>query len=124
MANISDETIGANIQRFRGSISQKEMAARMRDAGWKWSQATVWSVEKGERPLRLAEAVDLGDILQVPFVALLLSDRGNAVDRAMNDFVDAGHELGSTIKKFYVTQAALARAVEIARENGEDLGYI
>ncbi len=35
----------------------------MRSRGWKWSQATMWSVERGERPLRLTEAKDLVAIL-------------------------------------------------------------
>ncbi|MDB5338703.1 MAG: hypothetical protein JWN70_4322 [Planctomycetaceae bacterium] len=60
---ISDEQIGANVARARGTLSQKELAQRMRSLGWKWSQATVWSIEKGERPLRLAESEDLAAVL-------------------------------------------------------------
>lgn len=63
--SVSDEQIGRNLTRARGEMSQKELADRMREYGWKWSQATVWSVEKGERPLRLAEAEDLASILEV-----------------------------------------------------------
>jgi hypothetical protein len=37
-------------------MSQKELAESMRSLGFRWSQATVWSIEKGERPLRLIEA--------------------------------------------------------------------
>jgi hypothetical protein len=58
-----DQVIGANIQRLRGSQSQQDIADAMRERGHKWSQATVWSVEKGERAVRLAEAADLGEIL-------------------------------------------------------------
>lgn len=45
----------------------------MRDMGWKWSQATVWSVESGKRPLRLAEAQDVASILEVPLDRLTSS---------------------------------------------------
>lgn len=38
-------------------LSQQELADKMRAAGFKWSQATVWSVESGERPLRISEAI-------------------------------------------------------------------
>jgi transcriptional regulator with XRE-family HTH domain len=58
-----DKTIGQNLLRLRGERSQKELADAMRARGFKWSQATVWSIEKGERPLRLAEAEALGTVL-------------------------------------------------------------
>ena len=58
-----DILIGKNLTTLRGSVSQQELAALMRDRNHKWSQATVWSVEKGERPLRLHEAVDLASVL-------------------------------------------------------------
>lgn len=37
----------------------------MRERGHRWSQATVWNVERGERPLRLSEANSLAEILEV-----------------------------------------------------------
>lgn len=44
-------------------MSQDALAEKMRSLGHKWSKATVWSVEKGERPLKLSEAMDLCTIL-------------------------------------------------------------
>ena len=46
-------------------MSQQALGDAMRELGHKWSQATVWSVEKGERPLRFAEAADLAAQLDV-----------------------------------------------------------
>lgn len=63
---------------MRGELSQSALADRMRERGWKWSQATVWSVEQGERPLRLAEAVDLAEVLGGRVPELLGSERANA----------------------------------------------
>lgn len=54
-----DEQIGFNVKSLRGEISQEELAKRMRECGYKWSKATVWAIEKGERPLKLTEARDL-----------------------------------------------------------------
>jgi hypothetical protein len=62
---INDKQIGQNVARARGDMSQKELALAMRARGHKWSQATVWNVERGERPLRLSEASALSDILRV-----------------------------------------------------------
>lgn len=58
-----DEQIGRNLVHLRGERPQTEIAEAMRERGYKWSQATVWAVEKGERPLRLTEADDLSQIL-------------------------------------------------------------
>lgn len=51
-------------------MSQKELANRMRKHGFKWSQATVWAIEKGERPLRLTESMSLGEIFGIDGHAL------------------------------------------------------
>jgi len=58
-----DEEIGRAVVALRGDRSQQALANAMRERGWKWSQATVWSIETGERPLRLAEAEDLASVL-------------------------------------------------------------
>lgn len=60
-----DERVGQAVVALRGEAPQSLIAHEMRRRGWKWSQATVWSVEKGERPLRLLEASDLAEILGV-----------------------------------------------------------
>lgn len=54
-------------------MTQQALADVMKARGWKWSQATVWSIEKGERPLRLAEAVDLVDVLDLEGVKELIT---------------------------------------------------
>ncbi|WP_419775703.1 helix-turn-helix domain-containing protein [Microbacterium oxydans] len=46
--------------REAAGMSQMDLAKAMRDRGWKWSQATVWSIERGDRPLRWSEGVDMG----------------------------------------------------------------
>ena len=78
MATEQDIQIGLNVAVARSShpnhgqpMTQQALAAGMRERGHKWSQATVWSVEKGDRPLRLAEADSLAQMLEVPLVALL-----------------------------------------------------
>lgn len=67
----SDETIGKNVLRARGMTTQTDVAERMRKLGYKWSQSTVWAVEKGERALKLAEAQDLAIVLGVSVLELV-----------------------------------------------------
>src|SRR5699024_11486957 len=57
-----DQRVGRNIMKFRGDKSQQALAERMRDKGFKWSQATVWATEKGDRPIRLSEVIVLSEI--------------------------------------------------------------
>ncbi|WP_294981724.1 helix-turn-helix domain-containing protein [uncultured Microbacterium sp.] len=78
-----DELIGRNLARLRMNSSpaeevggarewsQTELANRMRELGHKWTQPTVVAVEKGERPLRMSEAIDAARILGVDLYDLV-----------------------------------------------------
>jgi transcriptional regulator with XRE-family HTH domain len=66
-----DGLFGAALTVLRGGRSQKALADDMRLKGHKWSQATVWSVEKGERRLLLSEAEDLASVLGCDVADLL-----------------------------------------------------
>ncbi|MEV0951715.1 helix-turn-helix transcriptional regulator [Promicromonospora sp. NPDC050249] len=70
-ADERDVHVGQNLTKHRGIRSQKALADWMRMRGWKWSQATVWSIEKGERPLKFVEAVDLAEALDIRIEDLL-----------------------------------------------------
>lgn len=60
----ADVAIGKNLVILRGDMSQADLASKMRaEKGHPWSQATVWNIEKGDRPLRLTEAKDLSELL-------------------------------------------------------------
>ncbi len=62
----SDEQIGQAVAAAREGcdVPQKVLAAHMTARGFKWSQATVSSIEKGTRPLRLNEAQHLGELIE------------------------------------------------------------
>lgn len=99
-----ERAVGANVLALRdlAGVSQQALAQRMRDMGHKWSQATVWAVEKGERALRFSEAQDLVRALDEPLWKLELPTRAlqaasqagrvqaraAAVVRAVFDFID------------------------------------
>lgn len=71
-ADEMNDRIGANLADMRrwSEMTQKELADEMRPLGHKWSQATVWAIEKGERPLRLVEALDAARVLDAYVNAL------------------------------------------------------
>lgn len=73
MANSVNEQIGANLTQYRGEMSQVALAEKMTALGHSWAQATVWSIEKGKRPLKLNEAMDLANLLKISVVDLATS---------------------------------------------------
>ena len=112
-----DALIGRNVTRLRGDRPQKDLADAMRERGHKWSQATVWSVEKGERPLRLTEADDLVEVLGHPFVRLSAPDsetlgwamlRGlraaeGDIEKAVERYIDAQDQLAVGVSEGMIT---------------------
>lgn len=100
----SDEQIGKRLNALRGDMSQAALAAAMADRGHKWSQATVWSVETGKRPLRLAEAQDVSAALDVSVTELLRKDRVEEAARA------ARSEIGGLLDALDMLEIAAHRA--------------
>lgn len=96
-----DVHIGERLQALRGPvISQAALANAMKERGHeKWSQATVWAVEAGKRPLRLSEAASLASILQADVNEFLLrsetADTLGALRDAIFDVNRAASELRS-----------------------------
>jgi transcriptional regulator with XRE-family HTH domain len=62
-----DQNIAANLRAYReaGSISQEDLAQCMADRGFGFSQATIWKIESGQRPVRASELVALADSLGI-----------------------------------------------------------
>lgn len=102
-----DRQIGQNLQQLRGDMSQAALAEKMREYGFKWTQATVWSIEKGERPLRLTEAEAVADVFRTHVAYILTSPEGlqiaarmraasdawSALKKAASDYMDAQTDL-------------------------------
>lgn len=98
----------------------------MRTRGWKWSQATVWAVEKGERPLRLAEAEDLVSILrqESPLGAdavLLRDDIVTLVVLAHGRVLDAYDAIAEAVLHLRKEQEELARLYGTAVVRGSEM---
>jgi transcriptional regulator with XRE-family HTH domain len=68
-----DQNIAANLRTYReaGNISQEELAQRMADRGFGFSQATIWKIERGQRPVKASELVALAHCLGVMSAASL-----------------------------------------------------
>lgn len=116
-----NEAIGRTVAAWRGDMSQKELADKMREKGHKWVQSTVWSVESGTRPLRLTEAEDLAEIFGEGTEGLV-----RLVDPAgtyrMVDLIaafQAEDEVERAIRQYILRRVAAAKEVNDALANGE-----
>ncbi|WP_156465996.1 MULTISPECIES: helix-turn-helix domain-containing protein [unclassified Rathayibacter] len=106
-----DEQIGSNLIKLRGDMTQRELAEKMRQRGWKWTHVTVGSVERGERPLRLSEAQAVVGAIGRGFVEDLLSSEADATVRAwMHKMTEANAEIERVVREYVDTQFHLAVA--------------
>jgi len=116
-----DVQIGRNVQRLRGDLSQQAVADLMRNRGFKWSQATVWSVEKGERPLRVAEGEVLTEALGFGYYKLTGSDTETTIQLNMHAAAKAHAEIERWAAKFTEARANIEAALQHAVDQGEPL---
>lgn len=106
-----DHDIGRNVARLRAGLSQQSLADKMRERGWKWSQATVWAVEKGDRPLRFAEAVDLARVLGKSLGELVQDEAAAAFHEGLRQWFQAEKTLEDAIVKYESARRVLATVV-------------
>lgn len=69
------------VARVNANLSQAHVAHRMRERGWRWNQSAVSDVERGAKSLRLAEALDLSEILRTPLA--VFADEGTPRARGL-----------------------------------------
>jgi hypothetical protein len=116
---VRDVLTGGNLAEIRDDRSQQWVADAMRERGWKWSQATVWSVEKGERPLKLWEAEDLADILEVSVSRLTAMPLPAAIRSRMDACASLEQQLQQNTADFLAAQASLRHKMKLATRAGE-----
>lgn len=110
-----DQNIAANVRTYReaGSLSQEELAQRMTDRGFGFTQATIWKIESGQRPVKASELVALADALggvQVTPTALTF-EPDDATHRARTE--QAHHKAGAA---YHVLKEAAAGYLEAQLE--------
>ncbi len=121
MATDADKRIGRAVLIARGEMTQQAVAAEMKRRGWKWSQATVWSIEAGERPLRLAEAEELADILKVAYSRFLATETEAHLWSMARRCSDANQEVIEAVRKFLTAREYLGASLDLARQASESV---
>jgi hypothetical protein len=124
MAAEQDKRIGQTVSILRGDRTQQAVAVAMRERGWKWSQATVWSVEKGDRPLRLAEADDLAGILGVFSASDFTSSPMSAhIKLGSHRAADAYGAMVASVREYLEVKEQLEIVLKIAEDEGHQFTH-
>jgi len=120
-----DANIATNVRAYREArgVSQEDLAARLAEAGFPFSQATVWKVENGQRPVKAAELAALADVLEIRG-AMSLTLRPDTA-RHLIDLQEAGarasaiwHQVKDAAAEYLDAQLNLLVAAYEAREAG------
>jgi len=120
-----DKNIAANLRTYReaGNISQEELAQRMADLGFGFSQATIWKIESGQRPVRASELVALADSLGI-MLATHLTDKPDMarhearLEQANRKLHRAYQALKKAAADYLDAQLELVVAARLARDDG------
>jgi transcriptional regulator with XRE-family HTH domain len=120
-----DQNIAAGVRAYReaASVSQEELAQRMSDRGFGFSQATVWKIERGQRPVKASELLALADALGALSPMDLTSEPGIArhaaqLHQAHRNAYEAYQALKKAAAVYIEAQFDLVYAARAARDDG------
>lgn len=110
-----EQAFGDRVRQWRKarSWSQEDLAEKLNDFGFEMHQTTVAKIERGTRPLRVAEAVALAQIFGVPALSVFYGP--GPEDEAMS--VESMRELIETYEK------ALNESEERLEEAAKTVAY-
>src|SRR5262249_7394260 len=120
-----DANFAANLRHYRelAGISQEELANRMTARGFGFSQATIWKIEQGKRPVRIGEAVALAAAVDLPVWRSLMEPPDEftlqvRVDQANHRALAAYDELKAAAKAYLAAQDELLVAFYDVTKSG------
>lgn len=109
---LTDKELGENVRRFRGGMSQKALAELMTEMGVRWSQPTVAAIERGERALKLTEAVTLADVLRMPVTHFINPGMGAQVIQRAQTALMSYEKLKAAIGAYEDARLQLAATLD------------
>jgi transcriptional regulator with XRE-family HTH domain len=126
-----DQNIAAGLREYReaGGLSQEELAQRMTGRGFGFSQATIWKIEAGQRPVKLSEAAALADALGILSLSFLLDDPESSRHQARLQWqnhkaLEAYQALKAAAAAYLEAQLELVLTARAARDAGVGAGLV
>ncbi|WP_237185201.1 helix-turn-helix transcriptional regulator [Rothia nasimurium] len=136
---MDDTQVGKNVARLRAPRNQTELAQAMREFKpdvYNWTQATVSAIEKGNRSLKLTEAMDVAEVLGVELEDLTSPASFQAlqevIDKETRALQDAFVQAKKAICKLYTVRfkyglpvrEAAQRRIHITESRGSIREYL
>lgn len=125
-----DDNVAANVRDFRErqGLSQGELAQRMTDRGFGFSQATIWKIESKQRPVKVSEAVALGEALELRSWTYLtdrpeISRHHADLELVNRNAYQAYEALKAAATEYHRAQVDLSLTVRLARDAGLEVDY-
>jgi transcriptional regulator with XRE-family HTH domain len=118
-----DERAGRLIQEIRQSegLTQADVAQAMAERGFPMHQQTILKIEKGLRPLRLAEALALAEVLKMDLGLFSEEPLDETLSRWANDIQEAELRAIGALEE-WVREVRVAReSLMMLSESGVDL---
>lgn len=117
--NLDDSVVGEALRQLReeAGLSQAEFAERLTGAGMPTHQQTVLKIEKGQRSLRMTEAVVIASVLRVELADLVTP--GGSLERAASSVVAAEMSVRRAVDQFGHARARLLRQVRAVKSAAE-----
>ena len=121
-----DRNIAANVRAYREArgISQEDLAQQMADRGFGFSQATIWKIESGHRPVRAGELMALADSLEI-FLPTYLTRKPDAtrytiqLEQASANASRAYYAVKEAATEYLEAQVQLVYAAREAHDAGQ-----
>jgi transcriptional regulator with XRE-family HTH domain len=113
--------------REAAGMTQEELAQRVASCGFPFTQATVWKVEQGQRPVKAGELIALRDVLGRILVTDLTDHPDSArhtikLERARENASDAYGALKAAAAAYLDAQVQLVYAARVAHDAGHGVG--
>ncbi len=126
-----DKNVAANLRVYRETrgVSQEELAQRMTDRGFGFSQATIWKIEQGKRPVKIGEVVALAHALGLIRWADLTLDPASAnhqarLEHAHRMAAESYLQIKTATTAYLEAQIEVAFATREARDAGVPVGLL
>jgi len=120
-----DQNFATNLRAYREArtLSQEELAQQMTARGFGFSQATIWKIEQGKRPVKISEAAALAQALQVSLWHDLTAEpetfrHQTRLDQANRHAYEAYEQLRATAETYLQRQLELSYVIREARNAG------
>jgi transcriptional regulator with XRE-family HTH domain len=121
-----ETSFGRRVRQWRQARnwSQEDLANRLRRQGFDMHQTTVAKIERGTRPLRVAEAAAIADIFRVPPLAVFMGpppeklpwsmqELHETIEIAERNLAEMKKDMESSAKRYVEQQATVFELADI-----------